>query len=323
MPSQGRVLAVDDNPEVLEALASALGSLGYDVWQATDGAAALKIAREEPPDVVLLDVVMPGMDGYEVCRRLKNHMETQLIPVVFLTGQGSREARLEGLEAGATDFLNKPCDLTELEVRVRNLVEFRRLTEELESAEQMVFSIARAVEARDESTGDHCERLAALSLRLGKRLGLDGPELTALRRGGYLHDIGKLGIPDAVLLKPGRLTADEWKIMRRHVEIGVQIFQPLHTLRPVLPIIRHHHERRDGSGYPDGLKGDEVPYLARVFQVVDVFDALTTNRPYRSAMSSLEALALIREETERGWWDPQIVEVFAAMIAEDEARRSA
>ncbi len=323
MSGRGRVLAVDDNPDTLGALAAALESLGYEVLQAVDGASALVIAHDQHPDVVLLDVVMPGMDGYEVCSRLKGHPETQLIPVVFLTGQGSREARLQGLEVGATDFLNKPCDLTELEVRVRNLVQFRRLTEELESAEQMVFSIARAVEARDETTGDHCERLASLSVRLGERLGLVGAELTALRRGGYLHDIGKLGIPDAVLLKPGKLTDEEWKVMRRHVEIGVQICQPLHTLRPVLPIIRHHHERRDGSGYPDGLAGDAVPYLARVFQVVDVFDALTSDRPYRAALPSVGALGVLREETARGWWDPEIVEVFAAMIEDDEAHRSA
>jgi putative two-component system response regulator len=235
---------------------------------------------------------------------------------VFLTGHGSRRARLEGLEAGATDFLNKPCDLVELEVRVRNLVNFRRLTTELDSAEQMVFSIARVVEARDQDTGDHCERLAKLSVGLGRRIGLDGEQITALRRGGYLHDLGKIGIPDEVLLKPGKLTGHEWSVMKRHVEIGVEICSPLRSLQPVLPLIRHHHERFDGSGYPDGLAGEEIPLLARVFQVVDIYDALTVDRCYRPAMTVDEAVAVIKDETGKGFWDRAIVNEFLTMLDE-------
>ncbi len=314
--SRGTVLAVDDDPGALSALADALGTLGFEVVQAADGAAALELARKHQPDVVLLDVQMPGMDGFEVCRQLKTDPIMLLVPVVFLTGHGSRRARLEGLEAGATDFLNKPCDLVELEVRVRNLVNFRRLTTELDSAEQMVFSIARVVEARDQDTGDHCERLAQLSVGLGERLGLDGESVTALRRGGYLHDLGKIGIPDVVLLKPAKLTADEWSVMKRHVEIGVEICSPLRSLAPVLPLIRHHHERFDGSGYPDGLSGEQIPMLARVFQVVDVFDALTVDRCYRAAMTVDEAVAVVKEETEKGYWDRRIVDEFLVMLDE-------
>ncbi|MEE4272759.1 MAG: HD domain-containing phosphohydrolase [Thermoanaerobaculales bacterium] len=313
---RGIVLAVDDDPGALSALADALGTLGFQVVQAADGETALELAKQKQPDVVLLDVQMPGMDGFEVCRRLKADPTLLLVPVVFLTGHGSRRARLEGLEAGATDFLNKPCDLVELEVRVRNLVNFRRLTTELDSAEQMVYSIARVVEARDQDTGDHCERLASLSVALGERLGLDGEAITALRRGGYLHDLGKIGIPDEVLLKPGKLTADEWTVMKRHVEIGVEICSPLHSLKPVLPLIRHHHERFDGSGYPDGLSGEDIPLLARVFQVVDVYDALTVDRCYRSAMTVDEAVAVVRDETDKGYWDPAIVGEFLAMLDE-------
>jgi putative two-component system response regulator len=315
--SRGTVLAVDDDPGALSALTDALGTLGFQVVQAANGAAALELARERQPDVVLLDVQMPGMDGFEVCRQLKADPALMLVPVVFLTGHGSRRARLEGLEAGATDFLNKPCDLVELEVRVRNLVNFRRLTTELDSAEQMVFSIARVVEARDQDTGDHCERLARLSVALGERLGLDDEQVTALRRGGYLHDLGKIGIPDEVLLKPGRLTDDEWTVMKRHVEIGVEICSPLRSLQPVLPLIRHHHERFDGSGYPDGLSGEEIPLLARVFQVVDIYDALTVDRCYRPAMSVEQAVAVVRDETESGFWDPGIVGEFLAMLEEE------
>jgi len=311
----GSVLAVDDDPLVLESLADALGRLGYDVWQALDGETALILASEQQPDVILLDIKMPGMDGFEVCRQLREQEETRLIPVIFLTGHANREARIRGLDVGASDFLGKPTDLTELEARVRNLVGFRRLTEDLDSAERILFSIARMIEARDEGTGEHCERLARLTVALGRELELGEEELKTLRRGGYLHDIGKLGIPDAVLLKPGTLTPEEWEIMRRHVDIGVEICSPLRSLRPVLPIIRHHHERWNGSGYPDGLVGEEIPYLARVFQVVDVFDALTSDRCYRKALTASEALGILYEETyEKHWWDPGIVPRFTEMV---------
>ena len=310
----GTVLVVDDQPENLQLLVDSLRPLGYQVWPAADGPTALAIARERLPDVILLDVMMPAMDGFEVCRRLKADSETRLLPVVFITGLDSREARLEGLDIGATDFLSKPFDLTELEVRVRNLVSFRNLTRDLDSAEEMMFSIARAVEARDEGTGDHCDRLSLLAAQLGERIGLDAEAVKALRRAGYLHDIGKIGIPDAVLLKPGKLTDEEWVVMRSHVEIGVRICSPLRTFRSVLPIIRNHHERRDGTGHPDHLKGEEIPLVARVFQVVDVFDALTNDRPYRKALSAAEALEVMQGETTRGWWDPTIVDTFAAMV---------
>jgi len=313
--NKGSVLAVDDDPLVLESLAEVLGRLGYDVWQALDGETALILATEQQPDVILLDVQMPGMNGFEVCRRLRQQQETQLIPVIFLTGHASREARIEGLRVGASDFLRKPTDLTELEARVRNLVGFRRLTEDLDSAEQILFSIARMIEARDEGTGEHCDRLARFSVRLGRELGLNDEALKTLRRGGFLHDIGKLGIPDAVLLKPAALTPEEWQIMRRHVDIGVEICAPLRSLRPVLPIIRHHHERWDGSGYPDGLAGKEIPHLARVFQVVDIFDALTSDRCYRKALGTESALEILRQEAfEKHWWDPEIVRAFIDLV---------
>ncbi len=314
MAAAGTVLVIDDQPQSLEAMREALHPLGFEVWQALDGETGFVIARERQPDVILLDVMMPGIDGYEVCRRLKADEETRLLPVVFFTGLDSRQARLKGLEVGATDFLSKPFDLVELEVRVRNLVHFRRLTQDLDDAEKMLFAVARAVEARDEVTGEHCDRLSQLAARLGEHVGLDHEALKTLRRAGYLHDIGKIAVPDAVLLKPGRLDEGEWRIMRAHVEIGVSICAPLRTLRPVLPIIRHHHERTDGTGYPDGLNGEQIPLLARVFQVVDVFDALTSDRPYRKAMAVERALEVQRQETSRGWWDRELFEAFTAMI---------
>jgi putative two-component system response regulator len=314
MVAAGKVLVIDDQPQSLEAMRQALHPLGFEVWQALDGETGFLLARERQPDVILLDVMMPGVDGYEVCRRLKADEETRLLPVVFFTGLDSRQARLRGLEVGATDFLSKPFDLVELEVRVRNLVHFRRLTQDLDDAEKMLFAVARTIEARDEGTGEHCDRLSQLAAQLGEHIGLDQEAVKALRRAGYLHDIGKVAVPDAVLLKPARLNQGEWRIMRSHVEIGVKICAPLRTLRPVLPIIRHHHEHSNGSGYPDSLSGEHIPLLARVFQVVDVFDALTNDRPYRKALAVDEALELQREETLRGWWDREIFDAFAAMV---------
>jgi len=314
MAAAGTVLVIDDQPQSLEAMREALFPLGFEVWQALDGETGFLLARERQPDVILLDVMMPGIDGYEVCRRLKADEETRLLPVVFFTGLDSRQARLRGLEVGATDFLSKPFDLVELEVRVRNLVHFRRLTQDLDDAEKMLFAVARAIEARDEGTGEHCDRLSQLAAHLGEHVGMDPEAVKALRRAGYLHDIGKIAVPDAVLLKPGRLNEAEWHVMKTHVEIGVKICAPLRTLRPVLPIIRHHHEHGDGTGYPDALKNDAIPLLARVFQVVDVFDALTNERPYRKALPVAEALAVQRNETSRGWWDKEIFEAFSAMV---------
>jgi putative two-component system response regulator len=314
--SSGKVLVIDDQPESHTTLSQALTPLGYQVLSAHDGRAGLDMVLAELPDVILLDLVMPKMDGFEVCRQLKNSQETQLIPVVFLTGLDSRQARLQGLELGATDFLTKPFDLVELETRVRNLVNFRRLTEELDNAEQMLFAVAQAVEARDGVTGEHCARLSRLAVRLGEALGVDGDGRRALYRAGYLHDIGKVGIPDAVLRKPGPLDEQEWAVMRTHVEIGVEICAPLRTFRPVLPIIRHHHERYDGHGYPDGLCGEDIPYLARVFQVADAFDALTSERPYRGALDPAQALEILATETGKGRWDAQVVRLFTELFRE-------
>jgi putative two-component system response regulator len=291
----------------------ALTPLGFEVLEASGGETGIALARERQPDVILLDIMMPGMDGFEVCQRLKADEETRLLPVVFLTGLDSRDARLRGLAAGATDFLTKPFSVIELELRVRNLVSFRRLTQDLDDAEKMLFAVARAVEARDEGTGEHCDRLSHLAARLATHMGLSSEAEKTLRRAAYLHDIGKIGIPDAVLQKPGGLDDNEWRIMRSHVEIGVSICSPLRTLRTVLPIVRHHHEKRDGSGYPDGLAGETIPELAQVFQVVDVFDALTNARPYRKALTNERALAILTEETERGWWNPEVVRAFASM----------
>jgi len=287
-----------------------LRSEGYDVRTAEDGEQALERVREAPPDLILLDVMMPKLDGYEVCRRLKGDKDTVFIPIVMVTALTRLEEKIKGIEAGADDFLTKPFNSVELTTRVRSLLKVKHLTDELENAETVLFSLALGVEAKDPYTEGHCDRLSAFSFQLGAAMGLPEEELTALRRGGVLHDIGKIMIPDTILAKPGPLTQDEWTIMREHPLVGERICKPLKTLKLVLPIIRHHHEKWNGSGYPDGLKGEEIPVTARILQVVDVYDALTTKRPYKPALPQERVFEIMQEEVAKGWWDRRILETF-------------
>lgn len=313
-----KILVVDDHPSSRMTAVALLSMEGYDVLEADSGPTALNAISSYNPDLVLLDIMMPGMDGFEVCRRLKQDEQTRLIPIVFVTALDDRRARLKSIEAGGDDFLTKPFDQLELSARARSLIRQKRLNEDLDHAEQVLFSIARTVESRDPNTGDHCERLLNQGKAFGEFLGLSRTDIRDLMWGGYLHDIGKVGIPDAILLKPGKFTADEWTVMKQHVLIGEKICQPLRTMRGVVPIIRHHHERWDGSGYPDGLVGEQIPYLAQIFQTIDIYDALTSERPYKRAFSSLEALTLMDEETAKGWRNPDLVHLFKRFIYEIE-----
>lgn len=308
------ILVVDDKIDTVLLLRELLTSRGYRVITASDADEALEAIESARPDLILLDVIMPGRSGYELCRELKNDPSRRLIPVIMITGLTDREDRVRGIEAGADDFLSKPLYPEELFARVRSLLKLKEFTDELDNAEGVIFSLALGVEARDPYTGDHCARLAHYASDLGKMLGLDYESLVALKRGGYLHDLGKVSIPDAILKKGTSLSADEWKVMRQHPAIGEQICAPMKSLRDVLPIIRHHHEHWDGSGYPDGLHGEQIPLLARALQVVDVYDALTTSRPYKPALSHRESEQTMRQEAERGFWDPRLVDEFFRML---------
>ncbi len=237
-----------------------------------------------------------------------------MIPVVMVTALSAAADRLQGIEAGADDFLTKPFNTEELRTRVRSLLRIKRHTDDLENAEIVLGSLALTVEARDPHTNGHCDRLSRYAVALGERLGLPATHLRALRRGASLHDLGKIGIPDAILLKPGPLTEAERAIIQEHPAIGERICAPLKSLLLVCPIIRHHHERWDGSGYPDGLRGEAIPLSARILQVVDVYDALTSTRPYKPAYHPERACAILRAETAKGWWDPTIVEAFMALL---------
>jgi putative two-component system response regulator len=249
-----------------------------------------------------------------VCRRIKATPETRLTPVVLITGLSATEDRIEGINAGADDFLSKPIDINELLARTRSLLRLKQYTDELENAEAVVFTLAQSIEARDPYTRGHCERLADMSARLGTRLEIPEDDIKALRWAGIVHDIGKVVVPDSILLKPGPLTAEEMEVMRKHSVVGERICAPLRSFRPVLPIIRHHHEKRDGSGYPDGKRGEEIPLTARILQLADVYDALTTDRPYRTAVPSEEALQIMDDEAKLGWWDQELFGKFREMI---------
>ena len=237
----------------------------------------------------------------------------------MITALSDKQDRLEGIKVGADDFLSRPVDRTELLARVGSLLKLKQRTDELERAESVLFSLARSIEGKDPYTHGHCERLAEYSARLGEHLQLPEEQLIALRRAGVVHDVGKIAVPDAILLKPGRLTPDEWTIIRDHSVVGERICAPLKSFRFVLPIIRHHHEKLDGSGYPDGLRGDAIPITARILQIVDVYDALTTERPYKLAFSITDALQTMKEEVAKGWWDPHIFEQFEGQIRRNAA----
>ncbi len=309
-PSYGApiVLVVDDG-ETNRALVEAfLGDLDCSLRSAVDGESALAAIEDETPDLVLLDVQMPGLDGYEVCRRIKARPGGRLLPVVMLTALDHANDRVLALEAGADDFMTKPVDRVELVARVRSALRLKALYDTLDSAEHVIFSLAAAVEAKDSYTEKHTHRVAENARMIGSRMGLPERALDALYRGGIIHDLGKIGVPDAILMKPGPLDPDELRRMRMHPEIGESIVRPLRSGVPLLPIIRHHHERIDGRGYPDGLKGRAIPHLARIVAVCDAYDALTSDRPYRRARSAGEAIDILVAGSGTQW-DSEAVDV--------------
>ena len=312
--SKATILVADDNVFNRELLSDILISEGYKVVSADNGDEALEAIHKRTVDLALVDVVMPGKTGFEVCQAVKSDAETRLIPVVLVTGLSSVEERINGIRCGADDFLSKPINSQELLARTKSLLRLKEYTDELENAETVVFSLALSIEAKDRYTKGHCDRLSAYSEALGRRIGLPQEQCVALRRAGVVHDIGKIGVPEHILVKETPLTEPEWVIMKEHPVTGERICSPLRSFRFVLPIIRHHHEKLDGSGYPDGLKGDKIPLTARILQVTDIYDALVTNRPYRKAMSHDEAIRTLLSEARRGWWDSDLIKEFEALI---------
>ena len=310
------VLIVDDDIAHRTLEKEILSGQQYRVSEADNGENALSLIRQHDYDVVLLDKRMPGIDGDQVCARIRQELGLQLLPVIMVTGTNSNEDLVRSMDAGASDFIRKPYNPMELLARVNAAASHKRMTDQLDSAESMLFALARMVEAKDEYTGDHCTRLSHASVVFGKTLGLTEAQLIALRRGGVLHDIGKLGIPDSILLKQGKLTDEEWVIMREHTTIGARLCEGLKSMSLTVPIIKYHHERWDGTGYPDGLKGKDIPLLARVFQIVDIYDALVSERPYKKPFSHEKVISIFEEEKEKGWRDPDLVEIFLKILRE-------
>lgn len=309
-----RILVVDDQPSIAGLMSQLLTIRGYDVVTASSADQAEAEVRKQPPDLILSDVMMPGKSGYEFCRGLKENPATRLIPFVLITGLSDSSDKVRGIEAGADDFLNKPVLAEELIARVKSLLRLKEFTDELETADSVLCTLGLIVEGRDPYTEGHCERLAVRASDLGRHLGMDDDSLIALKRGGYLHDLGKIAVPDEILKKGSDLTPAEWVVMKLHPITGENICRPLRSLRPVLPIIRHHHEHTDGSGYPDGLIGSEIPILPRILQVVDVYDALRTARSYKLPQTHEQAAQTMREEASRGLWDAELVAEYFSML---------
>ncbi len=311
----GRLLLID-SLEINRRLAKGmLRSAGqYEFFEAATGRAALEILEKQPVDLIVMDLMMPDISGPEFCRRLKSSRKTQLLPILMITSMQGAEHEVLGIDAGADEYLTKPLHPSVLRARVRALLRHKTAIDSLDEAETILFALAQAVEARDSYTAEHCQRLATYSVALGVALGLSRPELVALYRGGFLHDIGKVSIPDSILHGSKRLTDAEWVIMKQHTVRGEEICRPMKSLAPVLPIIRSHHEKWDGSGYPDGLSGENIPLLARILQIVDIFDALITERTYKRAFTVEEATRVLEDEVTRGWRDPELVSLFISLL---------
>jgi putative two-component system response regulator len=318
-----KIVIVDDSPVGLQHLAMILASPAYELVLASSGVEALSKAKHLQPDLILLDVLMPEMDGFEVCRRLRTDPVLAEVPVLIVTALDDRESRLKGLNAGADDFITKPIDPDELEARVRTILRlnrYRRLLEkqsELEEANRALREAydttlegwGRVLDLRDGETEGHSKRVAQMTVRLALELGIEGEDLLHIRRGALLHDIGKIAIPDNILLKPGKLTSEEWEPMRQHPVYAYETLFSIPYLRPALDIPYSHHERWDGSGYPRGLKGEEIPLAARIFAVVDVWDALTSDRPYRKAWQEDKVVEYLLDQGGKKF-DPQVIKVF-------------
>lgn len=311
--TKAALLIAEDSPELRKQLVPDFAGLGFDVREARDGAEALRMMREAQTDLLLSDVSMPQLDGIALCRAVKEDPALRLIPVVLMTAADDPETSLRAIEAGADDVVAKPFNRREVVARMRVLVREHRRNLQLDAAENVVFAMARAVAARNPYTIYHAERVAQYAAELGRAHGLGEPDCVTLYRGGILHDIGEIALPDRILLKPARLSNDEMEVVRKHPVEGEEICAFLQGLRPILPIIRHHHERFDGRGYPDGLRGEKIPLAARIIAVADAWAALRSGRPHRAGLSEGEALETMRMGAGSGW-DPRIVELLTRLV---------
>ena len=311
---RGRILIVDASAAKRRNVRAALRELDHELVEADSTSEAITAISLHRVDLVLIDLQVPELGATEFCRMLKKASATQFLPVFVMAASDDLESEVLAIEAGADEFLVAPLRPPAFRARVQANLRHKAMIDSLDDSETVLFSLAQSVEERDPGLGQHCQRLALMAAAMGVTLGLQPPDILALQRGGYLHDIGKVAIPDHVLFKPGPLTPEEWEVMKTHAERGERICSNMRSLTPVLPIIRHHHERWNGTGYPDGLKGEEIPLLARILQLADIYDALTTARPYKRALSPEEALQVLNEEVGKGWRDPKLVELFSDIL---------
>lgn len=312
----GRILVVDDDPLVAPQIRFVLRSFNHVVNHACSPAHAEEMMRTFAPDLIFLDNEMPGKKGMQFLAEIRSRQEFMFVPVIMLTRDELPGFKLSAIKEGVTDFIRKPFELEELVARVQALLKQKFLMDELEVAGNVIHSISDIIEARDQYTRGHGGRVALYAEHLGRHIGLRGRDLEVLKRGALFHDIGKIAIRDDVLLKPGRLTPEEIAHIKVHPAVGYDLLKSMKTLKDCLPIVRSHHEKLDGSGYPDGLSGSAISVPVRITSIVDVYDALTTTRPYRKSMTSEEAVRLIDEEVRKGWWDKKIFESFKQIMAE-------
>jgi putative two-component system response regulator len=317
---KSKILVVDDDQQNRKILEALLRTFDYEVLKASSGEETLSLIQRTQVDLILLDVMMPGMDGFEVCRRLKAAESTRLIPIILVTALEDKESRIKGIQSGADDFITKPLDKEELCARAKSLINLRNANNSLINIRDVLISFANAVEAKDRYTEGHIMRVASMAMALGKKMNLPEPEIAALKWGGLLHDIGKIGVPSTILNKPGSLNNEEWEVMKSHTNLGYTICLPLKpTIGPALDIIRYHHEKLDGSAYPEGLSGEDIPLIARIMAVVDIYDALITDRPYRKALRKEKALDILHQEARTGKLDRKVIKNLVELVKIEEA----
>ncbi len=314
------ILVVDDLEAHLELVEAIFEKEGYHIMTAHNADEALQFLEEFSPDLAILDVMMPGMNGYELCKMLKEKSGARFFPVILLTSLLELEDKIAGIEAGADDFISKPFKSIELTAKVRSLLKFKKLQEELDHSESVILTLAVALESKDPYTKGHSESVGNLSAEFASLIGLSEKEQNLIKKAGILHDIGKIGIGDSILHKNGALTKEEIRLIDQHTVIGEKICRPLHSLSAILPIIRHHHERWDGEGFPDRLKGEQIPIMARILSIVDTFDAMVSERPYRVPVSIEKATKKMEEEKNSGQWDPALLEKFIEMMRGKEGK---
>jgi putative two-component system response regulator len=317
------ILVIDDDDQIRRMIVRLLEPAGYRVEEAGSAREGLERLRASPHDLVLLDMQLPDRSGHELLLEIRSDSRTRLTPVVMITGAATQHHKLKAIELGVTDFITKPFSPEELSARVRALVELKFVTDALEDAEEVIISLARTIDARDRYTYGHSARVSFYAGLLGRRIGLVGRELETVERGGLFHDFGKIAVRDKVLLKPGPLNPEEYAEIQRHPTEGRDLLRNMKTLTHALGIVYHHHERMDGSGYPAGLSGETIPLVARITTIADIFDALTTARVYRGALSRPDALEIMSEETRKGWWDGRLLEEFRGVLVslpEDDPR---